>query len=164
MTVGLSLLLASPICAQTKSNVPNAPIGYKGGVDIGFSWIPDSSGAHTWDLSTTHGYQVNPYLFVGGGIGFSAIDAGSGFYFLPIFASLSGNIPVGKNFYSFGGVRLGYSLDRFRGTYAYPHIGCTYMFDKSKLGLDFMLGYTIQRISMAEANLNSLSIKVGLRF
>lgn len=44
--------------------------GYHGFADLGYTIGVGDYDFGRIEISTTHGYQVNPYLFVGGGVGF----------------------------------------------------------------------------------------------
>lgn len=44
--------------------------GYRGFADLGYTIGVGDYDFGRFEISTTHGYQVNPYFFVGGGVGF----------------------------------------------------------------------------------------------
>lgn len=51
--------------------VPIITKGYKGFVEIGYGYDFDRHSQRRLDISTTHGCQLNQWLFVGGGLGYS---------------------------------------------------------------------------------------------
>ena len=68
--------------------------GYRGSVEVGTivnfkaSGIPINKGA--FSITTSHGYQFNPHLFLGAGIGLDYHAAG-GRLFMPLFADVRAN-------------------------------------------------------------------------
>ena len=69
----LILLLAAPIAVQAENHSEKSD-KYRGFVELGTSfnigfYNPRGTGA----ISTTHGYQINTHLFVGAGLGFTAL-------------------------------------------------------------------------------------------
>lgn len=146
--------------------------GYQGYVDIGCSvGLVNWSGCNAFSLSTSHGYQFNPYLFIGAGIG---ID----YYrelettMLPIFADLKVNF-IKNDITPFFRARLGYSLIDGTGVYFNPTIGVDISPDKD-WGFLISLGYNMQYARFYDwtpfweylywESINTLSFKLGLYF
>ena len=77
--------------------------GYSGMFEANFGYGSDLA----FGFSTVHGYQFNPYVFVGAGIGLNvAYDNGVD---LPFFADVRASVPFGTSPVSFfGDVRVGY--------------------------------------------------------
>jgi hypothetical protein len=124
--------------AQVVSN--NGPQkGYSGSVELGYGiGLKDWYGSSRLTVTTVHGYQFNPYLFVGGGIGISA-------WFnyetvaIPVFADVRGTLPLGSSIVSlFADFRLGYSPFDIYGVYVSPTVGVRV--GRSKAAT-FSLGY-----------------------
>ena len=44
--------------------------GYHGFADVGYGYCDESLAPTTIDITTSHGYQFSPYIFLGAGIGF----------------------------------------------------------------------------------------------
>ncbi len=135
---------------------------YQGSVDFGYS-----IGVGVWEsdrieLSTSHGCLINPYFYVGAGLGVHYhFDASA--VAIPIFADLRGNLMKGyiKPFLNF---RIGYSVCDVEGLYLSPSFGV------SVNRLDFSLGYTFQKVNLyvydweESANLGAVTFKIGVRF
>lgn len=106
--------------------------GYSGMFEANFGYGSDLA----FGFSTVHGYQFNPYVFVGAGIGLNVLyDNGVD---LPIFADVRGSVPFGTSPVSFfGDVRLGYGAVEDE-LYFSPSIGLR--FGRSKAAT-IALGY-----------------------
>ena len=158
-------LVLTSIQAQKKT--PKVAVGYKGMAEAGMTFASEPEIAD-YDFSTTHGYQVNPYLFLGVGMGYS-MDSEGDYHSLPIYAAVRGNFPLGGRLFPFANARLGYSIDGLEGLYFNPGLGVSYMFS-ARLGLDFTLGYTLQKNTVSiwgssiTMSTNAFSFRVGLQF
>ena len=79
--------------------------GYSGMFEVNTGYGSDLA----LGLATVHGYQFNPYLFVGAGIGLNACLYYDDDVDLPFFADVRASVPFGTSPVSFfGDVRLGY--------------------------------------------------------
>lgn len=165
-------LLACMLCLivtsmQAQKNAPKVAVGYKGMAAVGMTFASEPEIAD-FDFSTTHGYQLNPYLFLGAGIGYS-VDSEGDYHSMPIYAAVRGNLPLGGRLFPFVNARLGYSIDGLDGLYFNPGLGVSYMLS-SRLGLDFTMGYTLQKntISMlgysVTTSANEFSFRIGIQF
>ena len=70
VTLVMVLLLATSMFAKSGNISGNC---YRGYVEVGYDCAtidPDFNYCHQIEISTTHGYQANPFLFIGGGVGF----------------------------------------------------------------------------------------------
>ena len=135
--------------------------GYHGTAEIGggaymvgsFAW-----GGGYLNFQTIHGYQFNPYLFIGGGIGINMKitynNWGTPGTYMPFFADIRGTLPV-TNAALFLEVKLGgapelapsyalwgedrdYQKAHYRGCYFSPSIGTISMInDKYSAGIAF---------------------------
>ena len=135
--------------------------GYKGFLDLGYTIGVGDWGIDRLELSTSHGYQFNPYLYLGAGVA-------ANYYFdaecfgLPFFAHVRGNI-LNNKISPYVDFRIGYSpLEDVRGFYMAPSIGCKiYSFNVS-------LGYVMQKITDSyydiSENCSGFSLKVGFEF
>ena len=135
---------------------------YQGSVDLGYS-----VGVGIWEssrveLSTSHGCLINPYFYVGAGLGVhyhydaSAIS-------IPVFADFRGNFMKG-NIKPFLNFRIGYSFGDFEGLYLAPSVGV------SINRFDIGLGYSLQKMTFdsyywdESINLGAVTFKFGVRF
>lgn len=144
--------------------------GYRGFVDGGFTIGDD----FIIEANTSHGFQVNPYFYVGGGLGMH-IYAIEGVVNLPIFANIRANF-LNKKASPFVDFKLGASIVGASGLYTALAVGC-------KINrFDVSLGYTVQLTEMYNqiyhnsyyggyytyeyytGNVGGLSIKVGMEF
>ncbi len=168
----ICLSLTSIVYAAAQNRTPMVSKGYKGMVETGMTFYEGHSEFSTFDISTTHGFQINPHIFVGAGVGYSGDEEGD-YHMLPLYAAFRGNIPVNHKFFPFAGARLGYSLDGWEGLYFNPNVGCTYMFNR-RLGIDLSLGYTLQQVRFSgsllgfnfntKTSLNAFTFRLGIQF
>ncbi len=133
-------------------------------------------------LTTTHGYQFNPYLFVGGGIGLSIwyeSDEYDASYIVgdililkkkrntlsvPIYADVKlypfSDLPLSP----YLDVQIGYTVGDVKGFYFNPEIGVRFGLN-DRLGFNFGIGYQLQKITFWEPfKDNSLTFKLGFDF
>ena len=136
-------------------------VGYKGFIDLGYTIGVGFWSIDRLELSTSHGYQFNPYLYVGGGVAANYyFDAES--FGLPFFAHVRGNI-LNNKISPYVDFRIGYSpLEDVRGFYMAPSIGCKiYSFNVS-------LGYVVQKVTDdyydITVSCGGFSFKVGYEF
>jgi len=115
--------------------------GYKGFVDAGYTF--SSEYEDRVEISTSHGYQFNNYLFVGGGVGYHYYsDPDVELYAMPIFANFRANF-MNKKVTPFTDLRVGYSVGDLEGGYAYIGLGARFQLVK-KMALNLTLGFSYQ--------------------
>lgn len=109
--------------------------GYRGFVDGGFTAGYDFM---VELINTSHGYQINPHFFVGGGMGLhiAAIEGG---VIVPIFADVRVNFLKHK-ISPFVDYKVGASVGTWPGFYTSLIGGCK--LNKFNVGLGFTLGTT----------------------
>ena len=92
------------------------PKGYRGFVDLGYSMGKGElkKKEDIFELITSHGYQLNPYLFLGGGVGFDFWRS-SNVLCIPEFLNVRTDIPTGSFINPFFDLKFGYA--------AYTYIG-----------------------------------------
>ena len=85
---------------------------YRGFVDGGYTIAVGDYDFGRFEINTSHGYQINPFFFVGGGIGLHfmseykksgmeiALDQRESKVDIPVFANLRGNFSKSKIVYS----------------------------------------------------------------
>ncbi len=108
--------------------------------------------SHTYycpGISTSHGYQFNPWLFAGVGLDYSLKDIGYSnthhysldSYFLSLFADVRTDLQFGK-FTPFADVRLGVNATSSGTVYFSPSIGYRFNWGR-KVGINVGVGYTL---------------------
>ena len=186
-----TVLLLGSFCSLQAQHLSS---GYRGMVELGDGvgtprlrstyalFAKRSVGTHI-EISTTHGYQFNPYFFLGGGFSMlvrSLTDDGCTF---PFFADFKANFNK-KRFSPYGDFKIGYSVNAEEelggGIYINPSLG--YRFGlHSRLAATVSLGYMFQQVDyykeggvfcifscspkvIARANLSSLTLRAGFEF
>lgn len=145
-------LLAALILAAFCAGARQPEQGYRGFVESSNSVrrerygiiVPDFSYKETefrTGLSTSHGYQFNPWLFVGAGVEYQrAIEQGTDY--LAPFAHVRTDQLFGR-FSPFASLRLGYNLTNDGGIYFSPEIGYRFNWGR-KVGLNVGAGLTLE--------------------
>lgn len=135
--------------AQTNS-------GYRGFSDLGYTVGVGDYDFGRFEISTTHGYQVNPYFFLGGGVGFHfmqsyetkgmeiALDKRDSKVSIPIFADFRGTFSKRK-FAPFVDLKLGYFVTNNDGFYGNISAGCR-MNVKGNQAVSLSIGYTYEKL------------------
>lgn len=130
--------------------------GYRGFADLGYTIGVGDYEFNRFEISTTHGYQVNPYFFVGGGVGFHfmnsyetpgmqyALDKRDSKVSIPLFADFRGTFSKRK-FAPFVDLKLGYFVTNNDGFYGNISAGCR-MALKGKQGISLSIGYTYEKL------------------
>lgn len=159
--------------------------GYRGFLDFGYTiGIGNFKGLGRLDLSTSHGYQFNPYFFLGAGIGYQHCDKVN-LGAIPVFIDSRFNL-MKRRITPFLGLKAGYSFDtgnddRYQldgpgyGFYFVPSVGARLILRKN-LAVNLSVGYTRQVIDYAQYLYNNggdysdkeswdgISIKAGIEF
>ncbi|MBQ9639970.1 MAG: hypothetical protein IJV06_00190 [Bacteroidaceae bacterium] len=95
-------------------------------------------------LSTTHGYQINPYVFAGVGAGVNCYrKSGKTSWGVPIFADVRGNL-LNNSISPFLDLKIGYSVADISGFYFSPSIGCRFAISQ-KAAFTLSIGYEMQK-------------------
>lgn len=95
-------------------------------------------------LSTSHGYQFNPWLFVGAGLDYEHCSRISS-SILATFLQGRTDLVFGR-FTPFGDVRIGYNMAQGGGIYFSPSIGYRFNWGR-KAGVNLGIGLTLQGYS-----------------
>lgn len=141
--------------------------GYRGFIDLGYTIGTGTFGEDRIEFSTSHGYQFNPYIYAG-------IGVGGHYYFdsevfeIPIFAHVRSEF-LKNDISPFVDFKIGYTVYDVTGFYMTPAVGCRLAVGHGN-GVSLSLGYTMQRykwelwgLSDTE-NCGGFSIKVGFDF
>lgn len=101
---------------------------------VGLGWMEDCLGVKLW---TSHGCQINPHLYVGGGIAALSWDAWIPCF--PVFAHTRGSI--GKKISAYLDAKVGYNVGWDYGFYFSPQLGCHFTFGDTRSGINVSVGY-----------------------
>lgn len=155
LVVLMAIVFATPSFAQftsgvnksrttnSRSTTSSIEKGYKGMFDIGYGLgVGDLEGTNRVGFATTHGYQFNPYVFTGVGLGLNYYHEVESIN-IPIFANVRATMPI-KSIAPFFDFRIGYSAGDVSGLYLSPSVGIRAAIG-NKAGLTFSLGYEVQK-------------------
>lgn len=181
LVVGLGLsdkVSAKELNAKSESeyNLKPKSRGYRGFVEAGAILqvrdnVPDNYTRS--ELTTTHGYQFNPYIFFGAGVGVSANS--SSIFAYPFLATKINfiNGPISPYF----DFKLGTALPgRLGNIYMAPTVGVRFMIGEKSSAINLGIGYVSQfttvdiyavegYVGSVSKNLaDGLSIKIGVEF
>lgn len=158
--------------------------GYHGFLDFGYTiGTGDFHGIGRTDFSTSHGYQFNPYFFLGAGVGYQYCDKAD-FGVIPVFLDARYNMMKGR-ITPFLGLKAGYSFDTGYdgdelsegglGFYCVPSVGVRIILRRN-FAANLSLGYTHQVIDYDDyasrgygiygdkESWEGVSIKAGIEF
>lgn len=147
--------------------------GYRGFVDLGYAIGRLYNGQkNRMEVTTSHGYQFNPYIYAGLGTGIHYYFSGDTYedYFIwavPIFANFRADF-MNKKIAPFLDLKIGYIIyNDAEGFYLSPTVGYRFGFN-GNLALNVGVGYNLQQ----EAKIkfyggqfsHHASFKLGLEF
>lgn len=146
--------------------------GYKGFVETGYIFDLSDCNANRFELSTTHGYQFNNYLFVGGGAGIN-FYTDADLYSVPLFASFRANF-MNKKITPFADIKSGYTVGDVEGAFVTVGLGVRFALAK-KMALNLKLEYAYQEYDYEyyyssssyyydNESINGIGIKLGFEF
>ena len=167
--------------------------GYRGFVDLGYTIGVGDYEFGRFEISTTHGYQVHPYFYVGAGVGFHfmskyetkgmeyAHDTRDSKVSIPLFVDLHSAFTKTK-FAPFVDLKLGHFVTNGDGFYANISAGFR-MKTIGKQAVTLSIGYTFEKLKFETFNrftnpginmdytrssrlldMEGISIKVGYEF
>lgn len=138
--------ILSLVCVSTfaQSEFRERHGAYKGFLDVGLAGVfADGESSVSFELRTSHGVQINPFVFAGVGVGVG-VNAGSVGYatiMAPIFAQTRFNF-TRTTISPYLDIKGGYSVGLFKGGYLQPSFGVSLPIT-SKFAVDFGLAYTL---------------------
>lgn len=146
--------------------------GYKGFVETGYIFDLSDYNAERFTISTTHGYQFNNYLFVGGGIGLN-LYTDADLYSVPVFASFRANF-MNKKITPFADIKSGYAAGDVEGAFVTLGFGVRFGL-AGKMAMNVKLEYAYQEYDYGDyysggyyydnsESINGIGIKVGFEF
>ena len=138
--------------------------GYHGFADVGYCHYISQTDPSTFEVTTSHGYQFNPYIFLGAGVGFDFTGKAewgdvSGMPYkkrdskvdIPIFFNARANITKTR-ICPFVDARVGAYVNNEGGIYANLAVGGRYEVDKNK-GVSVSFGYELRKVTVQELRL-----------
>lgn len=186
--LSLVVLFASQmVCAQNMSEGC-----YRGFVDGGYTIGIGDYDFGRFEINTSHGYQINPFFFIGGGLGLHfmpeyktkgmniALDQRESKVDIPVFANMRANISKG-NISPFIDGKAGTYVTNNGGLYLNLSAGCRFALNE-KQAIDVSVGYTTEKLefetfksftssksmdytrSPRKLNTEGVAIKVGFEF
>lgn len=143
-------------------------MSYKGFLDLGYVFDLCNYNASRLEITTSHGCQFSPYVFVGAGVGIDYY-ADADFIGVPIFAHLKANF-FSRKITPYFDAKIGHSIGDVHGIYFTPSIGCRIGINE-KSGINIGIGYSMQKATInyeffgdIERNISGLSLKIGFDF
>lgn len=151
----LSILFVALAFGAKAQNV--ASNCYRGFVDAGYTIGFRDYDFNRFEINTSHGYQINPYFFVGGGMGLHfmpsyktsgtsdiPLDTRDSKVDIPVFANLRGTF-MKSRFAPFIDAKAGTYINNNGGMYVNASIGLRIAVN-SKQAFDIMVGYTDEKL------------------
>lgn len=140
--------------------------GYRGMVDLGYCIYTSQLHPSTVEITTSHGYQFNPYIYLGAGLGFditgeckygdisgrpynkreSKVD-------IPLFFNARANFTKTK-FSPFADARIGAYVNNDGNIYANLALGTRYGISDD-LGLSLSVGYELRKVTVQQINMTT---------
>lgn len=117
--------------------------GYRGFVDFGGTIGTGTYGVSRVEVSNSHGYQFNPYIFFGVGFGYGYyVD--SEVHEIPVFGHLRSEF-LNRRVSPFFDFKAGYAVYDAMGFYMNPSVGCRIRLPR-RGGISVSVGYTMQKL------------------
>lgn len=142
-TLLLSLLCCIPAIARQPEH------GYRGFVEwsndiTSYRYDDDGTRFSSWStgFSTSHGYQFNPNLFLGAGIGLQGWVNNPGSDLLPLFVQVRTD-QNWNGFTPYGDLRIGGNLCDGGGLFLSPSVGYRFNWGR-KVGINLGIGLTLR--------------------
>ena len=149
-------LLCALIAGLSANAQDNFTRGYRGFADLGYTIGIGDYEFNRFEISTTHGFQVCPYFFVGAGVGFHfmskyetngmkyALDTRESNTGIPLYADFRGTFTKTK-FAPLVDVKLGHFLSNGDGFYANVSAGFRIR-TIGKQSVNLSIGYTFEKL------------------
>lgn len=148
------IILAFTITSANAQNIPNNC--YRGYVDAGYTFGIGDYDFGRFEVNTSHGYQINPYLYVGAGVGLHfmssyktsgmdiPLDTRDSKVDIPVFANARCNILKGK-ISPFIDLKGGTYVNNNGGLYVNLSAGCR-IATNFKQAVNISVGYTTEKL------------------
>lgn len=152
------LIMVAMACTMlTVANAQNISGNcYRGFVDAGYTFGTGNYNFGRFEVNTSHGFQINPYIYVGGGVGFHfmssyktanmdiPLDTRDSKVDVPVFANIRGNFSKGK-LAPFADLRGGLFVTNNGGLYVNGSIGLRIATNK-KQAFNVSVGFSIEKL------------------
>lgn len=142
----IALLCSSVVFAQNDElyGWEKAP-RYRGFFGEGYLLSISDINDYSSFVYTSHGFQINPTVFIGAGIASNYWWNGKDVS-VPLFVDARAEFHtlLRKNFSPYIANKVGYSFGYAQGLYVAPQVGCHFYFGHSKVGVSAAVGYTYQ--------------------
>lgn len=189
----LSLLVGAIMAFSMNSHAQDYSIsGYKGLIDAGYSVGVGDYEFGRFEINTSHGYQVNPYLFLGAGAGLHfmssyetdgsdiPLDIRESKVDIPVFANVRYNFSK-KKVAPFVDAKAGTFVTNNGGLYLNASLGCRVALNE-KQAVSVAVGYTSEKLEFETFNrftsssnmdytrtatkydIEAITVKVGFEF
>ena len=141
--------------------------GYRGFVDLEYYLSNDEVSEDHYGFSTSHGYQLKPWLFVGAGAGMKISHnkhrtdlrtPKEDIYMFPVFADVRADL-LKSRFSPFLDCRVGYTLgNKAFGLMVNPSLGCRIGL-ANRLAINVTIGYCLQSTDIIALDYGDTVIK-----
>ncbi len=146
------------ICAMTQNTVAQNVSGqcYRGYVDAGYTIGIGDYDFGRFEVNTSHGYQINPFVFLGAGVGLHfmpkyetpnmtiALDTRESKVDIPIFANARVNF-MKKKFCPYIDIKGGTYVTNNGGLYVNASAGLR-VATNEKQAVNISIGYTVEKL------------------
>lgn len=152
-TTLLFAFMLATISVSAQNVVKNC---YRGFVDLGYAIGTGDYDFGRFEVNTSHGYQINPYVFIGVGVGLHfassyetpdmniALDTRDSKVDIPVFANAHFNI-LKKKVTPFIDIKGGTYVNNGGGLYVSASVGCRIAINK-KQGINIGVGYATEKL------------------
>ncbi len=170
LAVGMSASAQFTNASSRSNGFSGGPVpGYKGFFEAGYTvGIGDYGADRIAIASTTHGYQINPHIFVGGGVAVNYFSDDE-LWNLPIFANVRYTI-LDNKISPFVDGKVGYAALDANGFYLNSSVGCRfglsdYFALTASMGYEVLIAeyYNYYR-GTSRDNCGGLTFRVGIEF
>lgn len=148
----------------TISQAQSIQKGYRGMVDAGYCHYLSQINPSTIEVTTSHGFQFNPYIYLGAGIGFDftgeakweevdgrPYNKRAAKVDIPLFFNARANFTK-TQISPFVDARIGAYINNEGNIYANFAIGGRYALNE-KIGLSLSIGYEIRKVTVEQLNM-----------
>ena len=177
----LVTLLVTVISINAQNTSKNC---YRGYIDAGYSFGVGDYEFGRFEINTSHGYQFNPYFFLGAGTGLhfmssyeTIVDIRESKVDVPIFANIRCNFSQ-KKVSPFVDAKGGLFVTNSGGLYANASVGCRFSLNE-KQAVSIAIGYALEELeferpkssvnrnyiqSATKRKTESITLKLGFEF
>ena len=150
------------------------PKGYRGFMEMGGAFPITEYGGGIFSFQTSHGYQFNPYFYLGGGLSIDYHFYPSTVY-VPLFANGRFNF-IDNPTTPYFDMKIGYSAGKGKGFYLSPGFGVRFALKDARTAIYFGLGYNMQvgkdyddcwdclNTSLSKRKMGAINMRLGIDF